>query len=404
LAQDAVRGIKYESLYVEKIENGKKWYSGSSSVTSAMIAEALFYFERYDNDESLQSKYRTCSLMQEKHILSEIRRELALSPLFLNLSETEKSSLISFAINDESIENIVMLPYKCLGNIHTDDISSDVSISLGLAQIFGTIAYGIYDKINDGDGEIGQSDLLCRANIAHTECLKILTKYATSCEVLGVLDLFTNMNIAMEWEANNTQIKYSNDFIVIDKIPDYCSNKLLENKSIGMAVVPIISTVLHSGMDRNKKTIEPIKSFFENYLSARQIQDDTHDWLIDIKRGRLNYASSLCLEVIKNDREMDTIEIGTIKKYTLDEIISTLSLFMKYKGIDMLADKIIRHLDEADLAIEKLTSLYGVEYTYLKSIIDKLRSGARNAVHQKNLLSDFTKYYYTESAHEITAM
>lgn len=88
------------------------------------------------------------------------------------------------------------------------------------------------------------------------------------------------MEIANIWEKRQCHIS---DFrIDITDLPTYPAN-YRANKSLPHALGPI--TLLYQcGYTLRSNETQTLISFFQNYLHARQLNDDAHDWQFDLEK------------------------------------------------------------------------------------------------------------------------
>jgi hypothetical protein len=81
-------------------------------------------------------------------------------------------------------------------------------------------------------------------------------------------------------------------------IPDYGDYSQLANKSLGHALGPV-AILFALGCGENSAEVKGAMRFFKNYIIARQLNDDAHDWEDDLKRGQINAVGALLLNDAK---------------------------------------------------------------------------------------------------------
>ena len=190
------------------------------------------------------------------------------------LKQWEKMSKV-----DQSSYEMSQLSYyfnKAMGN------KSDTRLlrCLGRANIYTWMAYTIYDNILD-DEEGGQR--LSLANYFHRQALQHYTRAMPGriSEKL-IYDSFDKMDKANAWELHNTRVKVDAKNIYLRHIPIYEKGEILADRAIGHVVGPLLLALSDSHTNALTKGLR-------HYLIARQINDDTHDWLDDIYQGHLSY-------------------------------------------------------------------------------------------------------------------
>ena len=178
-------------------------------------------------------------------------------------------------------------------------IPLDIVEQLSLANLYGWMAYDIYDDVLDGDENA--SSIPC-ANFF----LRALTEiYSTlAVQIPGMAHLFrTTMNRIDD--ANAWEQKYC----CFPAIPSFGDYHTLADRSIGHAMGPL-AELLIAGYSADSVEYKNVELFFRHYLIARQIHDDAHDWVEDLLRGRVTSVGTLVLARFKerySDKEVITL-------------------------------------------------------------------------------------------------
>ena len=114
--------------------------------------------------------------------------------------------------------------------------------------------------------------------------------------------LFSALDKTNRDEILAKKIRIKNNIIITPKKFSLQSNsKSLSNKSLVLALSQI--AILFSL--NYKKTDLKLKStlnFFKYALTAKQLADDSHDWLEDLKNGLITQANIPILKAIKRDK------------------------------------------------------------------------------------------------------
>ena len=68
------------------------------------------------------------------------------------------------------------------------------------------------------------------------------------------------------------------------------------DKSLGH-VLPALAVLFSLGYAPDSIAVDATVSFFKNYLAARQLHDDAHDWKDDLMHGRINAATTQLIRI-----------------------------------------------------------------------------------------------------------
>lgn len=274
---------KPSSFYFQMKTPQKTLYAGSSSITTALVLEALNKWEALNKPESRKNNLNALKkqifrkvLARFSHLNSEI------------ICQARK--IIAKTFKSDKDSQIALLPYffkNALGSAGKN-ISGSLLAKLGEANIFGWIAYSIYDDFLDGEGD---ARLLSLANISLRESIKLFseslpkeTKFGEFAEAI-----FDTIDSANAWEVMNCRD---------GKIPDYGNYEELANKSLGHAL-PAAAILFSLGYGRDSKELKNLMGFFKYYIIARQLNDDAHDWEDDLERGHINAVSAKIFKKLK---------------------------------------------------------------------------------------------------------
>jgi len=172
-------------------------------------------------------------------------------------------------------------------------ISPDTIEQLSLANLYGWMAYRIYDELEDNEGN---ASILPAANLFLRALCGIYRrldeKISGSWRLLeSTMDRVDNANA---WEQEYCRT----DSAVLPAFGDYAN---LAERSIGHAMGPL-TELLAAGYAPDSEEYAATETFFRHYLIARQMNDDAHDWERDLARGRVNSIATLVLQLkIQND-------------------------------------------------------------------------------------------------------
>ncbi len=235
---------------VEKITKEDTCYLGSKELTTAFCLEAL---TRYQNSKKATSKSN--DLLTIHNLVCENTKKLLgkLPPPPKNLGE-----------------KVTTLPYtfkKALGK-NAQGISKDIIIQLGAANLLGWAAYTIYDNIWD---EGKDTQLLPLANIYRTELTNIFLRFLPADFFKKIMHKMDKANLGAS---------------------DFKDLTIIAEKSLGHALGPL-AILFMLEFDENSMEIKKTIQFFKHFLTAKQLNDDAHDWEQDLEKGFVTPVTAL---------------------------------------------------------------------------------------------------------------
>lgn len=266
----------------------------------------------------------------------------------------------SLPLSKKDLKEITLLPYYFNTSLkNPKELSEDILVDLGTANLHGWLAYRTYDNILDNEGSVSDLPL---ANISLREVTCIYLKLLPRVCIPLFSDIMDGIERANLWEREHC-------YKSTEK-PDYGNYQILADKSLGHALGPI-AILAQNGYTPHSPEIEKTISFFTHYIIARQLNDDAHDWASDLERGFVNSASAL-------------FEHIATKKETLQET------FWKVH-IDTIAQNIFFHITKAR---EELITNHALgDLSYLKSLLAPIERSAQKALIEKKQMLEFLKAY-----------
>ena len=359
----------YKKPYVfcfDPAQAGKRYYAGSNTLTAAFYTEAISKFLASQSKKSLTNL--TLDNSQERIYQSVIERYHIRFSTFDQQIKERAAIILQKIIGADPKRQIILLPYftaKCFRN--TKQKIPEVFLSqLGLANLYGWIAYTIYDDIID---EEGKTELLPIANI----CLRELTGIFSSIlpdtpefysYFKKTMDRIDNSNL---WELSQCR-----NF----QLPNYGDYSVLAEKSLGHILGPV--AILYY-LNHNEKTLEFRRfiSLLKHYIIARQLNDDAHDWENDFKKGYINPVAA----IIMGDKA---------KKYSEKELKSLRQAFWENKVI-YVCNLILRHTRLARKSLRKNPLL--INPGYFESLISTIENSVDSTLSEHRKAQDFLKEY-----------
>lgn len=373
--QEKDGGWPARAFFTEQVKDGIPWQSGSRALTAAFCLEAISLYEeavlRRDAEKKLRKTERQC-----ERLLGEARQRFSSSS---SLIRRQFSGVAERVASKSAWTEIALLPKyfndalekkRRVSKKHVDTLSK--------ANILGWIGYTICDKILDGEDVRG---LLPMANICLREVTSMFELLPVDRqghkEIRNVLDAIESANA---WEYETCRMKTENGaYVVPEHIPEYprCT---LAKKSLGHALGPMSVMLLSN----SKGDARLVRRFFEHYLTARQLDDDAHDWLDDLENGFLNSAS---VHILRESK---------LNAVTLPKDKEMLREIFWDSVIDRVAAKMLSHVRSARTLLKRMSFLS--DPSYLARLLAPIEQSARNAIKERNetralmAASDFSEF------------
>ncbi len=353
------------ALYIEARNGEAITYSNCDAYTSACCIEALqLYLARSktapfeQNDDEAQIIKRTVAAC--KNIFSRSGE----------LLQNQLSDMFNALLQKDPRSTVITMPYYFLQHMRKSHRTTpDVIQNLTVATTLGWIGYTIIDKAVDGEPMTNRLPLSVKCIRESYALFQSWLAYPSHrMMVEGILN---GIEQAVLWEHTACNITKDSDKIIVpDTLPDYGDYDCLAQKSLGFALAPVIMC-LNQGDVEQAKIVE---IFFKHYLIARQLNDDAHDWLDDLKQGFFNSVSVGLIKLWKTQYENTVLDLATEQKILQE-------LFWQ-KHIDIVCNDITDHCREAREALARLTIV--TDTVFLEILLLPLEQAAGRAVIERN--------------------
>lgn len=316
----------------------------------------------------------------KKQILQQINKEIDTWPK--NIVQTAQQELKNLSAGNKNTD-IPLLTLFFANSLSTEDRKNNkhLIIPLGKANLYLWLAYKIYDDILDNEGK---PELLPIANL----CLLNFSQTFNNLKLDKQWKYFFHKTIA-EMESCNYQEaidnkKYCQNNKII-KPNKYSTNnfRLLYKKSLPHAFGPLAIYWQCSKNIRNHN-VKTLINFFCLYLSARQLSDDLHDWLDDLKNKQINSVTRLVLSQAKQ------------KEFTAPKDIEKLKQIFLNQSLPVINQEMTKLLQQASDSLNKCQLIKNSEplLNLLSPLTTQLKKSKRN---QKNLLIFKEQYLKNKS-------
>jgi hypothetical protein len=274
---------------IDPAREGQAHTNGCAALTTALACESLQLHMSAANQSTEGTDSKTTAQLAgpRARIISLAKRQYQeLSP---ELRQTLQDMLVRQSSGDTGTE-IINLAWRCNESLATDTptLSKTLLDTLGLANLYGWIAYTVYDDFLDGEG---RPELLSAANVAarySIRCFSEALAFHRPYQAL-VRQIFDTIDGANAWEQAHCRLELHGTELVVGILPNYGDLKQLAERSMGHAL-PVLAVLLAAGVDYDSPDFSKVHQAIIHYLIARQLNDDLHDWEEDLAKGRITYV------------------------------------------------------------------------------------------------------------------
>jgi hypothetical protein len=260
----------------------QQFFAGSAALTAACCLLAIDMFQSHGSIATGHDKQKESMF---NRIVLTARQDVAIlqQPLkrsFLTCMQT--------VLKNDNAQNIALLPYLFRQTMPDKHISDDLLISLGKANVYGWIAYTIYDDFFDDEGKPA---VLPVANVALRRLTETFSQvsaaYPSFIKIYtGVMD---KLDAANAWEIQECRISLLDPGTDLQSVqfPESATLDYYADRAMGHALGPL-ALLSSLGISHDASDMKATIDFFRHYLIIRQLNDDAHDFEKDIKKGHIN--------------------------------------------------------------------------------------------------------------------
>ncbi len=359
--------IKNCPVFIEKVTKDAIHWSGCEAFTCTAIIEALSLYDKACHQPIPPLSHNENTELMINNFLKDYPPTIS-EPILQEFNSFKKLSALA------------NLPRTFYQHIIPDYQSLDGTMieKLCFANALGWIGYTFYDDVLD-DGKIKD---LPAANICAREMLSIFLSISSDPVIITTLNTIDTAN---HWEYTHCKCSVVNSVIHLPAIlPDYVDHSVLAEKSLGLAIAPLLLILASHHPDKIKE-ISALESFFRHYLIARQLNDDAHDWFHDLQNGFLNSVSTpLIAQYLQKDNHEYELNLTTEK--------DALQKLFWYEIIDQVASDVFNHIELARSSLMSITIL--TDITFLSKLLDPLEESTEKALSERDSALRFLKAYY----------
>jgi hypothetical protein len=261
---------------------------------------------------------------------------------------------------------------------HDEDIQA-----LNKANFHTWIAYTIYDDFIDDEGS---PSLLPVANTSHRKALAQYhaQAYGNGDARMLVDETFDRMDAANAWELQYCRFPVDARTITIGTLPDYKDNTVLAERAGAHILGPLLVALRDTTISRQQYS--HLRRGLEQYLIARQLNDDIHDWVKDLRAGQ-------CSPVVRFLLQEANIEAGS---YASDELIESLQNTFWQSGLEKFSLEILEHTKAAEGYLRK-SNVIKDDSIFIHKTLLPIEQSARKAMTKHRKEKSFLASYVSEA-------
>ncbi|MEO8785043.1 MAG: hypothetical protein ABI221_01845 [Candidatus Saccharimonadales bacterium] len=239
-------------------------------------------------------------------------------------------------------DEICLFAYRFAQSLAVDSalLGLNTFIELGCANLLGWVAYTIYDDILDGaavPARLPAANVGLRASRA-----KFGEIFADNPAFLSYIDhVFDSIDQANAWELSHCRATIGLGKLEIPPLPNYGDRSNLGDRSFGHALAPLGVLVL-LGEPLASPAFQSAQSAMRNYLIARQLLDELHDWPDDLANGQLSYVVS---EIVR--------ELGLTGSWATKDLLLVMRRQFWHHTLGNICDVVEHHLTQAELLFRR---------------------------------------------------
>lgn len=284
------------AFYADPVKNGKLYYNGAPAMTTVFVVEALqLYLQDGQARHVAEVSKSTSSQDLNKTVLTMAKKQC--QDLGQDLRSATLGALQQVA-NGRNGREVIGLAYGFNGSLAKPlKAPANFIEALGVANLYGWLAYTIYDDFLDGEG---QPELISVANAAMRRSLDNFSEALPSNSDFNhlVRQTFDTIDSANAWELAHCRFERRGNQLVVGKLPDYGDLSKLAERSLGHALPPM-AILAATGIDADKPSGKHLLQALRHYLIARQLNDDAHDWPDDLRNGHITPVAAMLLAQLK---------------------------------------------------------------------------------------------------------
>ncbi|MBU0576588.1 hypothetical protein KJ654_02910 [Patescibacteria group bacterium] len=296
---------------------GRRYFAGAKSLTTAVVIETLNKYQQLVSNPT-NASYPTSTSNHthplhhvltpcHTHAPSQINLTTKIRDQVLVLIKQRLASLpsalhdlgkrhLETVIKADQQHNLILLPYYFIESLgKSTGAHQKMIVTLGAANVWGWLAYSIYDDVFDNQTSTSALPL---ANLALRELSTIYILWSKKQPQMHTVfaQIMDTIDTANFTELTQFRAKIKKQILNLPSpLPSFKPLTMLAEKSIGHALGPL-AILDYFGHTSYSPAWQSWLSFMYHLLAAQQLGDDIHDWEQDLSAGHL---SPVVLKLIK---------------------------------------------------------------------------------------------------------
>jgi hypothetical protein len=260
-------------------------------------------------------------------------------------------------------------------------ITDELCDQLGKANFFTWMAYTIYDDLIDDNANL---KYLPVANVAMRRAMEVYKSVVALYQYPDdiIEKYFNDMDAANAWELEECRCTISSGRIKINKLPRYGNRIVLAKRAAAHVLGPITITFLSVDMTSLQRSL--IQKGLFQFLIARQLNDDLHDWKEDIEQGHISFVVGFLL------RRLNVLT----GEYDLATLTTRMQDYFWESGIEDISNLVRHHVEQARhcfLQSEWIVPTSPLFTDILDYIDDIAQVSVKNHRDQKRFFQEYTQ-------------
>jgi hypothetical protein len=255
-------------------------------------------------------------------------------------------------------------------------VSTALLNQLGAANIHTWLAYTIYDDFLDDEG---QPPLLPVANVAlraaATAYRQVLPGHDSFQKYVSTA--FIAVDAANSWEIEYWRYDATKHSITIGGVPRFNNRQLLADRAL-LHIVGPLAVLAADGKTPLDAVWQHTAKALRHYLIARQLTDDLHDWVKDLRAGHVSYIVAEVLRSLAPPRGV----------YAFDQLLPAAREQFWQRLLPELCQTIIAHAQQAKKGLQPYMQTADNQ---LFSFLDKLEETMQAALNERKQSQDFLR-------------
>ena len=186
------------------------------------------------------------------------------------------------------------------------------------------------------------------------------------------------MEAANMWEVSHARAA------AFQQLPDYGDHQVLADKSLGHILGPL-AVLDRLGFAVESSEMASVRKILEQYLIARQLNDDAHDWQADLAQGQFNSVAVMVLSAWQKQGG------GAVSPGGLAEAMPQLQQLFWNEVMGTAGELIFMHTTQARSLAGELTLLS--DSRFIEALIKPLEHAVNMAKSESGRARDFLRSF-----------